>query len=51
MRPQPQIEEPLFRVRYDERPIERYAECMEMIYSMQDVMVRQNMFMENWQAE
>lgn len=30
MRPQPQIEEPLFRVRYDERPIERYAECMEM---------------------
>jgi hypothetical protein len=30
MRPQPQIEEPLFRARYDERPIERYAECMEM---------------------
>lgn len=30
MRPQPQIEEPLFRVRHDERPIERYAECMEM---------------------
>ena len=29
-RPQPQIEEPLFQVRYDERPIERYAECMEM---------------------
>lgn len=30
MRPQPKIEEPLFQVRYDERPIERYAECMEM---------------------
>ena len=29
-RPQPQIGEPLFQVRYDERPIERYAECMEM---------------------
>ena len=29
-RTRPQIEEPLFRVRYDERPIERYAECMEM---------------------
>lgn len=29
-RPQPQINEPLFQVRYDERPIERRAECMEM---------------------